>query len=771
MPPQDEAQAVRAESYRPSVNRYAQKLIARIQRNADDLEAIEALASHYEDEGDHPSFVNLMEGWGDTLEDASKAAAVYVRAAEASLAGMGDRTRAKGLYERALSRDASHPQALDRVLRLLEDAGDFERMKQVLKFVAFRLSEQRNQRDLSDGALHLATVHYRLGQVYERHFAEAGKAAASYRRAIEENPRLLPAIAAARKIYDAVGNTQAMAALYELEVEATPAPEDKRALLIALAEMKRRDEGNLDAAIVVLRRALKLGPFDVNALRLLADALIARAERAQGDDASVDLRRAAEVLYQVARSVPRSEASGYLMRAIELHPGHEKATALLRELSGYGSTEPQTHAQSHEPQLVVERRDTVRAASADALLSREASSREVLAPEVLAPETHEPREADRHAFDAAATTALPPATSLSPARNSAEVWLHEADFDHAHDLATGELIPIDDELGAEADGERNQHASTMPPSTLAEHKLPHLFPPHEILRAPRLPEVSELEPAAHSSWPSPEGDRARGRRSSMPPKASKPLASPIAPPPHPSTTSARNQHPTLRPVGAAERPDATLIAWHLPDPEIAPPLEAAARTPSDVPAPLVSSREISAAPSRPDSAPSSDVVPRVRARRASTAPATPQTATTASSPSVLSGREQVPGAEPDASSSARVVRGGLPFEPERISLEVNLGVTTTSNFYVGFDTRVRSGGIFVETYSPQELGTAVELLVTLPGELVARVYGRVKLVRDTVDPFSDEVPGMYVGLETLNEEALLLFERFVEKRPPMFIDE
>src|SRR5262245_44432605 len=87
-----------------SPDRQARALIARIRKNWNDIEAIRALADHYRKANDYPSLANLMEGWGDALEDARGAADAYVEAADALLMSARPGDEARLLYERALSR-------------------------------------------------------------------------------------------------------------------------------------------------------------------------------------------------------------------------------------------------------------------------------------------------------------------------------------------------------------------------------------------------------------------------------------------------------------------------------------------------------------------------------------------------------------------------------------------------------------------------------------------------------------------------------------------
>jgi tetratricopeptide (TPR) repeat protein/Tfp pilus assembly protein PilZ len=789
------AQASEAAPQPPSANRYARGLIARIQKNQDDVEAIRLLEAHYVEAGDHASLVHLLEGWGNTLRAARAAADAYVSAADTALLGLEDRERARTLYERALSRDPTHAQALDRVLRLLTDAGEHDREKQVLKYVAHQLEQRKaagnGQEQSQDEVAHLASVLYRLGQLYETHYGNPGKAAAGYRRAIEHNPKLTAAIVAARRIYADVGNTHAVAVLYEFEIEAVVAPEDKRALLLALAELRETEQQDLDAAVHALRRVLQLVPSDVEALRKLGELLVRRSERpsASGDAAAVDRRRAAEVFYQVGRSVPERNAGSYLTRALELDPEHERATQALVELARQRSEN--SNAQRGE----------------------------------------------------AASEA-----SASAQRDSAEAWLHGADAQIAASPSTGQLLPIEVPQTSDAP---EQRPSSLPPRELATTGFAS-FPPQDALRAPRIP--SAQAPRRSSPPPPPAG---RPPRSVPPPPPAAPpaakeaaLASNRPPPAYAEIpgassddfTPARTQRPSARPPALPEpapsalrgprQAEPTLAAWRLPDDARQAAAEATAAEPTaparpstqldthdaavrsaaptpaiDVPAailkasvpepargtrlgseapPPTAARPSRATTKRPSVAPRSSQpagapqapIKRMRdhqddrvaralqgARKPSSIPAPPM-------PSGLAS-EAPRRAQPSSAATPRacLVDGELLRDPARTPIEVNLGATTDSNFYVGFSSRIADGGVFIATYQCLPIGTEVELLVTLPGNFSARAHGKVRLVRDALASFGDDTPGMCVELEALSYATLALFERFAQKRAPLFMED
>jgi hypothetical protein len=109
-----DAVTVHSATYRPALDAHACRLIARIQRDPSDTEAVLALKAHYEAHDDLLSLTNLMQGWAETLRDPDAAADAYVAAADAALTTR-DQARARWLYQHALKRSPQHPAARARL--------------------------------------------------------------------------------------------------------------------------------------------------------------------------------------------------------------------------------------------------------------------------------------------------------------------------------------------------------------------------------------------------------------------------------------------------------------------------------------------------------------------------------------------------------------------------------------------------------------------------------------------------------------------------------
>lgn len=306
----------------------AEELIARLRRNPDDASAYAALRAHYQRIGDYPSLTNLLEGWASRSPDPAAAAQAFFEAGELARDILADRARSMRCYECALQRNPAHLEASLRLQAALEEIGDQRRLAELLEGRAEVLA--RLQADPRE----IAAVHHRLGQIWQHAFQRADQAILHYRKAFELDPTLVPAIYAAREIYRQAGNTQAVAALCDLEAKAEPDPERKVALFRELAHVRAHELGDFEGAVVALKRALTIAPGHLEAMQELARIYLLRATR--GHDpmvADADRRRAADLLFQVAQKLGPADAVAHLETALDAVPDHEGALALLERIA------------------------------------------------------------------------------------------------------------------------------------------------------------------------------------------------------------------------------------------------------------------------------------------------------------------------------------------------------------------------------------------------------------------------------------------------------
>lgn len=203
----------------------------------------------------------------------------------------------------------------------------------------------------------------------------------------------------------------------------------------------------------------------------------------------------------------------------------------------------------------------------------------------------------------------------------------------------------------------------------------------------------------------------------------------------------------------------TALSQHPPAPEEdeAPLPEDATEVSKQPPVEMSSTPEAqTAAPADATSADAAEPATEQQAEPAAEAKAEPATEAAAPSPQTQEAAQTVNLAEPTG-------------KEER--LEVNIGATTQSNFYVGFSSDLAEGGVFVATYAIKKAGTRLQLFVTLPGGYEFEALGEVRFVRDPLDLGSSAEPGMGVRFLNIKEEQLGLARRFSQKRAPFFYDD
>ena len=105
----------------------------------------------------------------------------------------------------------------------------------------------------------------------------------------------------------------------------------------------------------------------------------------------------------------------------------------------------------------------------------------------------------------------------------------------------------------------------------------------------------------------------------------------------------------------------------------------------------------------------------------------------------------------------------------RVDLEVEVGITSQTNFYVGFSENISEGGLFVATYDLKPVGSELQVRFTLPDDMEISVVGVVCWVRDPRnfnDP--DTPPGLGVQFFDLPDEDREAIRRFTKVRQPIF---
>lgn len=104
----------------------------------------------------------------------------------------------------------------------------------------------------------------------------------------------------------------------------------------------------------------------------------------------------------------------------------------------------------------------------------------------------------------------------------------------------------------------------------------------------------------------------------------------------------------------------------------------------------------------------------------------------------------------------------------RYAVEIEVGFTSESNFYVGFTENLSATGVFVATYAQKPIGSTIEVTIALAGEDEIKVEGVVRWLRESS---ADGWPGMGVEFEHVAPEVEAKLKAFLSLREPLFYDD
>jgi uncharacterized protein (TIGR02266 family) len=105
----------------------------------------------------------------------------------------------------------------------------------------------------------------------------------------------------------------------------------------------------------------------------------------------------------------------------------------------------------------------------------------------------------------------------------------------------------------------------------------------------------------------------------------------------------------------------------------------------------------------------------------------------------------------------------------RVALDVDIGLHSETNFFVGYGEDISEGGLFVATYDLLPRGTPLTVSLVLPGGHQITAHGRVAWTR-VPGHDAEFMPGFGVTFDALSEADRREIHRFLRKRPPMFFD-
>lgn len=112
---------------------------------------------------------------------------------------------------------------------------------------------------------------------------------------------------------------------------------------------------------------------------------------------------------------------------------------------------------------------------------------------------------------------------------------------------------------------------------------------------------------------------------------------------------------------------------------------------------------------------------------------------------------------------------------ERFNREINVNfevsVDGPHNFFAGFTQDISKGGVFLATHQVYPIGTKMKLSFEIEG-IHIEVEAIVRWARKSENlSGSDLHPGMGLQFIDPDEKIVAVFEKFLEKKEPLLIDE
>lgn len=251
---------------------------------------------------------------------------------------LGDTARARAIFEAVLSEDPSHSKANDGLMRILDRAGDYPALIQLLEA---RLNGEAP-------AERVKTL-CRIGELYDDRIGQTDAALIHYKKALERDPESLDALRGIERILTREGKYKELIENLDEQVAVAITPKQKVSLLERIATIYEEEFLDQGAAVRSLEHALRFDPG-----RSSVVAALIRHLRVLGRWDEVDklYERQLEIVGNADDRVPLAMAWGRLLsdqlgsperaaRAYEIaleadpeHAGALEALAKLREMTG-----------------------------------------------------------------------------------------------------------------------------------------------------------------------------------------------------------------------------------------------------------------------------------------------------------------------------------------------------------------------------------------------------------------------------------------------------
>jgi tetratricopeptide (TPR) repeat protein len=246
-------------------HRHAREALERLIANPGQRQRIaKILEPIYEERQDWAELAQTLEVQLEEVEDAGTKVALLTRVAGIQEDRLHDPGAAFSSIARATLADPSDAVVREELARLAR-MRDSERER--AKVLESAISASTENRSL------VSELFLELAQLWDERVGDVDEAETAYKRLLESEPDdpeiLLTASRALERIYLGKGDHAALADVLRRQVVLEDAPEDRRRLLVRLADLLEEVLEDKEGAIAAHRERLELDPSDVDAMRAL----------------------------------------------------------------------------------------------------------------------------------------------------------------------------------------------------------------------------------------------------------------------------------------------------------------------------------------------------------------------------------------------------------------------------------------------------------------------------------------------------------------------
>jgi tetratricopeptide (TPR) repeat protein len=244
-------------------------------------EAASILENIYEERGDYPKLIGVLEILGESEGDVQKRVQIKRKIARISAEATGDFSGAFAALAAALKEDPSLPETRSELERVAEASEGWQQLVALYDEIAAELSDASLARDYW---MRVASIDERLGQIDD--------AAKGYNHVLSLDASDAEALAGLEQLFTRTERWIELIGVKERRIEQANLPEEREALYFNTAQIYDEQLGRPESAVRSYRNVLELDPNNPRALGAL-DALFTRqrlwAELAENLEAQLAL--------------------------------------------------------------------------------------------------------------------------------------------------------------------------------------------------------------------------------------------------------------------------------------------------------------------------------------------------------------------------------------------------------------------------------------------------------------------------------------------------